>query len=205
MFALPALDANSVASYLIALLLPALDGIFPILPSEAIVVALGVATAGSTDARIVLLVALAAAGAWIGDNVSYLIGRHFGPGVQRRFLSTGKAAERRVWAERGLQRYGLVLIVVCRFIPGGRIAVTFTCGLIGYQRGRFMLATAVASSIWATYAFLAGRVGGHAFSDRPWAGLVLALVVVLGVSVVIELARRSWRWQRSRTRRRQPA
>ena len=64
-----------------------------------------------------------------------------------------------------------------------------------------MLATAVASGIfWATYAFLVGRLGGHAFSDRPWAGLVLALVVVLGVSVVIELGRRTWRWQRSRSR-----
>ena len=110
----------------------------PALPGESAVIALGVATAGSADPRIALLVACAAAGAFAGDNLSYLIGRRFGPAVQRRFFATPKGVKARAWAERSLARYGPQLIIVCRFIPGGRTAVTLTCGLTGYPRRRFV-------------------------------------------------------------------
>jgi hypothetical protein len=55
------LQVDSVVSYLVAILLPAFDAIFPVLPSETAIIALGVATAGSTDPRIALLIACAAA------------------------------------------------------------------------------------------------------------------------------------------------
>ena len=99
---------------------PALDAIFPVLPSETAVIALGVAAAGSADPRIVLLIACAAAGAFLGDNLSYLIGRRFGPWAERRFFASGKGARSRAWAERALHRFGMQMIIVCRFIPGGR-------------------------------------------------------------------------------------
>ena len=123
------LQVDSAISYLVALVIPALDAIFPVLPSETAVIALGVATAGSADPRIALLVAFAAAGAFLGDNLSYLFGRHFGPAVQRRFFATPKGMKGRAWAERSLGRFGMRLIIACRFIPGGRTAVTLTCGL----------------------------------------------------------------------------
>ena len=52
------------------------------------------------------------------------------------------------------------ILVVCRFIPGGRTAVTLSCGLIGYPRRRFVAATAVAAVVWALYAF---------FNTAAWA------------------------------------
>jgi membrane protein DedA with SNARE-associated domain len=205
MTALASLQVDSVLSYAIAVVIPALDAIFPVLPSETVVIALGVATAGSTDPRIALLVACAAIGAFLGDNLSYLLGRRFGPRVERRFFRGAKGARRRAWAEHSLQRYGMPLIVVCRFIPGGRTAVTLCCGIVGYQRRRFVIATAVAGVIWATYSFFIGRLGGRAFEDKPWAGLLLAFGATLTVSAVIEGIRR-WRSSRSsrpgRSRRR---
>jgi membrane-associated protein len=187
------LQVDSVVSYLVALLVPALDAIFPALPSETTVIALGVATAGSTDPRIALLVACAAAGAFLGDNLCYLLGRRFGPAVERRFFATPKGKAARAWAERSLARFGTQLIVVCRFIPGGRTAVTLTCGLTGYPRRRFVTATAAAGIIWALYAFLIGRLGGRAFESNPWAGLVIAFGATIVISALIELARRLWR------------
>src|SRR5215469_7343738 len=184
------LQVDSLASYLVALLLPALDAIFPVLPSETVVIALGVATAGSTDPRIALLVACAAAGAFLGDNLCYLLGRRFGPAMQRRFFSTPKGQRTHAWAERSLDRFGTQLIIVCRFIPGGRTAVTLTCGLTGYPRRRFVAATALAAVIWALYAFFIGRLGGRAFEDNPWAGLVIALGASIVISAVIEVIRR---------------
>ena len=160
------------------------------LPSETAVIALGVTTAGSTDPRIALLVACAAAGAFLGDNLCYLLGRRFGPAVQRRFFATPKGARTRAWAERSLDRYGTQLIIVCRFIPGGRTAVTLTCGLVGYPRRRFVPATAVAAVIWALYAFLIGRIGGRAFEHNIWAGLAVAFGASIAISALIEVIRR---------------
>jgi len=187
---LGSLQVDSALSYLIAFLVPALDAIFPALPGESAVIALGVATAGSTDPRIALLVGCAAVGAFAGDNLSYLLGRRFGPAVQRRFFTTPKGIKARAWAERSLDRYGTQLIVVCRFIPGGRTAVTLTCGLTGYPRRRFVAATALAAVIWALYAFFIGRLGGQAFEDNPWIGLVIAFGASIAVSAVIEAIRR---------------
>jgi membrane-associated protein len=192
------LAINSPVSYLIALLLPALDVIIPVLPSETAIITLGVATAGSTDPRIAILVALAALGAFLGDNAAYLIGRKLGPFIDRRAFSGEKGARRKAWAVQALDRYGARLIIVCRFIPGARTAVTLVCGLVGFRRRTFVIATACAGVIWACYAFFIGRLGGHAFESRPWAGLLLAFGVALGITGLTELIRRlqPWRWFR---------
>src|SRR6266571_1584876 len=94
MIDLSQLDVSSPVSYLVAVFVPALDAILPVLPSETAVIALGVATAGSEDPRIAVLVALAACGAFLGDNLNYLIGRRFGPAVQRPVCASEVAARR---------------------------------------------------------------------------------------------------------------
>ena len=190
MIALDALRVDSLLSYLIAILAPALDAILPVIPSETAVITLGVATAGSADPRIALLVLCAAFGAFLGDNLCYLLGRWFGPWIERRFFQSEKGQKRRNWAERSLERYGMPLIIVCRFIPGGRTAVMLCCGIVRYDRRRFVIATAAAGLIWASYSFFIGRLGGKAFADKPWAGLLLALGLALTVSVIIEAIRR---------------
>lgn len=195
------LQLGSPLSYLLAISLPALDAIMPVVPSETVIIALGVATAGSTDPRIGVLVALAAVGAFLGDNGSYLLGRHFGPRVHRRFFSTERGANRRAWTERALRVYGARLILVCRFIPGGRTAVTLTCGLVGYHRRTFIAATAVAGVVWACYAFFIGRLGGTVFRSQPWVGFFVALAAALVVSALVEVGRRARSWLRVWRRR----
>ncbi len=119
------------------------------------------------------------------------------------FFGGERGASRRAWARRALDRYGTRIIILCRFVPGGRTAVTLTCGMVGYRRRSFVVATACAAAIWAAYAFFIGRLGGKAFVDRPWAGFLLALGVALMVSALVEVLRRTrpWRmlgWIRSR-------
>jgi membrane protein DedA with SNARE-associated domain len=184
------LAVSSPVSYLVAFVIPALDAILPFLPSETLLIVLGVATAGSADPRIAVLVALAACGAFAGDNLCYLIGRRFGPAAERRVFAGSRGQRSRAWAQNALDRYGARLIVACRFIPGGRTAVTLTCGVVCYRRRAFVLATACAGAIWASYSFFIGRLGGRAFEDKPWAGLLLALGVAVAVSLLVELLRR---------------
>lgn len=194
------LGLASPLSYLAVLVLPALDAVLPFVPSESAVITLGFTTAGSVDPRIGVLVALAAAGAWVGDNICYALGRRFGPFIERHVFSGQRGARRRQWAEETLARRGAGLIVACRFVPGGRTAVTATCGATGFSPRVFRGATAVAAALWASYAFALGRFGGRVFEDRPWAGLLLALVIAGGATVAIEAGRRLL----SRQRRRAP-
>jgi membrane-associated protein len=198
--ALASLQVDSLLSYAAAIVFPALDAIFPVLPSETIIITLGVATAGSADPRIALLVACAAAGAFLGDNLCYVLGRRFGPWIDRRFFRSEKGARQRDWAVRSLERYGIPLIVACRFIPGGRTAVMLSCGIVRYDRRRFIIATAIAGVVWACYAFFIGRLGGKAFEDKPWAGLLLAFGGTLAISALIELVRRLIRTRRAQRR-----
>jgi len=188
--ALASLQVDSLLSYAAAIVFPALDAVFPVLPSETIIITLGVVTAGSADPRIALLVACAAAGAFLGDNLCYLLGSRFGPWIERRFFQSEKGAKQRDWAVRSLERYGIPLIIACRFIPGGRTAVMLSCGIVRYDRRRFIIATAIAGVIWACYAFFIGRLGGKAFEDKPWAGLLLAFGGTLAISGLVELVRR---------------
>ena len=190
MTGLTQLAISSPISYLVAFAVPALDAILPFLPSETLLIVLGVATAGSADPRIAVLVALAACGAFAGDNLCYLIGRRFGPVAERRVFAGERGQRRRAWAEQALNQYGARLIIVCRFVPGGRTAVTLTCGVVRYRRKTFLLATACAGVLWASYAFFIGRLGGRAFEDKPWAGLLLALGVAIAVSLLVEVTRR---------------
>ena len=103
-----------------------------------------------------------------------------------------------VWIEAALQ--SLVpgeLIVIGRFIPGGRTAVTLSAGTLQYPWRRFVLFDAAAALIWALYATLLGYFGGRAFEDAPWKGLLLALGIAFAVAGLIELTR--WLLKRRRS------
>jgi membrane-associated protein len=189
-FDLSHLRVDSFPSYVIALGAPALDAVIPLIPSESAIIALGVATSGTTDPRLFVLVGLAAVGAFLGDNLCYLIGHRYSPWIDRKVFSSVKGRARRTWAEEKLGRYGFGIILVCRFIPGGRTAVTLTCGATQFNRRQFVVATATSAVIWASYAFFLGRLGGKAFEGRSWLGLVVALGVALVVSGLIEVIRR---------------
>jgi membrane protein DedA with SNARE-associated domain len=53
-----------------------------------------------------------------------------------------------------------------------------------------VVGTAIAAVIWANYAFWIGRLGGQAFEDKQWLGLVIAFGITLVISGVIEGVRR---------------
>jgi membrane protein DedA with SNARE-associated domain len=79
--------------------------------------------------------------------------------------------------------------VTARFIPGGRTATAFTCGLTAYAWRRFLVFTLIAGTIWASYAGLLGYFGGKTFEDQPWKGLLVAFAIAGTITVTIEVVR----------------
>jgi membrane-associated protein len=175
-------------SYPIVFAVSYLDAIIPLVPSETTVVTAGV-LASSGDMSLPLVILFAATGAFLGDNTAYLIGRHFGDPIKRRFFSSKKATERLAWADRQLAERGGEIIVIARFIPGGRTAVTLSAGGLKMPWPRFATFDAIAASVWASYAALLGYVGGSTFKDAPWKGLIVALTLAFAVAGGVELVR----------------
>lgn len=164
------------------------DVLLPILPSETAVITAGV-LASAGDMYLGLVIVVAAAGAIAGDNTMYLVGRYAGVPIRRRFFSGEKSRERLRWAEGQLAERGGELIVIGRFIPGGRTAVTFVSGSLEMRWRRFIVFDAIAGVVWASYAALLGYFGGKAFEKAPWKGLLLAFGIALAVTGSVEAVR----------------
>ena len=160
--------------------------------SETSVILAGV-LASTGDLVLVLVILFAAAGAIAGDNLSYWIGRKVGYRIVDRFFK-GERRKQIDWAHRQVEERGGYLIIIGRFIPGGRTAVTFSCGMLEMRWRRFFAFDVVAGLVWATYATMLGYVGGRTFEESPFKGFLLAFVVALGIAGAIE----AYRWLRRR-------
>ncbi|MGW9214335.1 DedA family protein [Embleya sp. NPDC055664] len=188
----PIMDfAGSPWAYLIVFLAALLDAMLPILPSESALIACGVfATAGGFSPNLFLLIAAGALGAFLGDNITYAIGRWAEPFANKHMLNGERGQRARKRAERWLAERGGVMIVVGRYIPGGRTAVALVAGMVEYPVARFRAFTAIAALAWATYGVLLGFWGGSAFKDNPLMGIAAGLATAAAITVLIEVARR---------------
>jgi membrane protein DedA with SNARE-associated domain len=170
------LVSGSPVTYAIVLLTATFDVLFPILPAETVLIGSAVIAAHG-GLSIWLLVPAAAIGGFAGDNVSFVLGRRVGDPVARRLFRGERARGRLAWAERAVERHGTVLIVVARFLPGGRSGTTFAAGTLGVAWRRFAPADGAAALAWALYASMLGYVGGDSFQHSLWKPLALALAV----------------------------
>ena len=191
------LDFNQIAdwvsgawwSYPLIFAVAMVDAFFPVVPSETVVI-IGGNLAASGDLNLLFVILAGAVGAMIGDNISYGIGAWVGERTVKRWFSGEKSLKRLEWAERTLDERGAYIILVARFIPGGRVAVTFSSGYIPtFPWRRFIVYDAAACLLWASYAALLGYFGGKTFENHPWLGLVIALVVALSLGFVVEAIR----------------
>jgi membrane-associated protein len=175
-------------AYAILFVLAFLDAVVPIVPSETSVITAGV-VASAGDLNLPLVIAFAAAGAVAGDNAAYFIGHRYGTRINERFFRSEKAMKRIAWAQDQVEERGGELIVIARFIPGGRTVVTLSAGTLGYPWRKFIFFDAIAGLAWASYAAALGYFGGHAFEKAPWKGLLLAFGIAFAVTGAVELVR----------------
>ena len=180
--------SGSPWTYAFLFAVAALDVVFPLVPSETSVILAGV-LAATGDLMLAGVIACAAAGAILGDNTAYGIGRTAGHRIVERFFK-GERRKRIDWAERQIQERGGYLIVVGRFIPGGRTAVTLSCGLLEMRWRRFIAFDVLAGVLWASYGALLGYWGGRTFEKNPLYGFLVAFAVALAITGAVEVYRR---------------
>jgi membrane-associated protein len=178
---------TSTLLYPLLAVMTSLDGVLPMIPSEAAVLAAGVFAHGSTRSLTFVVVATAL-GVFVGDHLAYGLSRSvFGPRLVGRFRHVARAVAA---ARRQLDHRPALLIVTSRFIPGGRVTMNAACGTAGLPLARFSPASAVAALGWATYTAGLGFLGGAAFVENPLRGLAVGLGLSFALGGAVELIRR---------------
>ena len=99
--------------YLGMYLFATIDGFFPPIPSESLVVALAALSMSSGQPNLALIFLVAAAGAFTGDQIAYTIGKWLD--VRRIPILGGVRGQRSLqWAERALARRGASVVLAAR-------------------------------------------------------------------------------------------
>lgn len=159
----------------------AVNGFFPVLPSDSLVIGLGSVQDQSGTPWWPWVILTAAAAALLGDFVAYLMGRAIGIG-RFRWMRRPTMHKTLLWARHELDKRGVLVIFVGRFIPGARVAINFVAGSTGYSLRRFLLIDACASMLWASWLLGLGMVG-----DAIFGNLLIAMAVGICVAILLGL------------------
>ncbi|SED63072.1 DedA family protein [Ruania alba] len=170
-----------------------IDGFFPPVPSESLVIALTSLAISHEAPNLWWIGLVAAAGAFLGDNIAYAIGTKL-PIHSFRIFRSRRGQKTLAWAERALAKRGAVFILAARYIPIGRVAVNMTAGAVGYPYRRFVVVAAIAAVMWSGYSIGLGASAGAALHANPLlgvgAGVVLGVVMGVLVDGVVRLVLR---------------
>lgn len=185
--------------FIVLLALATIDGFFPPVPSESVIIALAAVFVATDSPDFWILGAVAAAGAFCGDQIAYSIGKRI-PIRRLRFMQGPRAQASLAWAERALAQRGAAFIIGARYIPVGRVAVNMTAGAVGYPRRRFSGLAAIAAISWSIYSVLLGVGAGHLFGEHhPLLAAAVGVAGGLALGVIIDQIL-SW-WMRRKLAR----
>jgi membrane protein DedA with SNARE-associated domain len=169
-------------------ILPALIGLesmgVPSPGETALVLAAVLASQGKLEIWLVILIGICSA--ILGDNIGFLLGRHFGREV---FVASGPLQRRRVAAiaagDRFFARHGPKAVFIARWIAFVRFAAAWLAGINGMRFRTFFVWNALGGISWAITYGLVGYYGGTAAADvitrfGVYAAGVLVVLIVFG-------------------------
>lgn len=146
--------------------------------------------------RFWLVVASVALGGMIGDQVLYLLGRHFGGRLLKRFSRHQKKIDK---AQRLIQNHPYLFVIGTRFMYGFRVIGPVLIGASRLPPKIFLPLNILGALVWAiiftTLGYLGGEVIGpwlHQLDQhlKHWAWLIIVVAAVIGVRV--------WFWRKDR-------
>lgn len=182
--------AGSPWIFLALFVVVTVDGFFPPVPSESLVIALAALAVATGEPNLWLVAAVATVGAFTGDQIAYAIGRRV-PVRRLRVMRMPRVARAVDHAERSLAQRGAAYILAARYVPIGRVAVNMTAGTVGFPHRRFSGLAAVAAVSWAVYSVLLGVGAGVWLEERPVVAVVVGVVGGLLLGLAIDAAIRA--------------
>ncbi|GGV04914.1 DedA family protein [Streptomyces spectabilis] len=181
-------------------LLVVVGALVPVVPTGALVSSAAVVAFHQTDTSpfaLLVVFGVASLAAFCGDVGLYWLGQR---GMRSKNGSRWLEAirdrapeERLARAQDKLRDHGVLVLVLSRLVPAGRLPVMLACLLAGMPLRRFARGNLPACLAWAVTYQLIGILGGSLFRE-PWQGVALAV----GLTVVISAAPALWRRLRPR-------
>jgi membrane protein DedA with SNARE-associated domain len=159
----------------------------PVPGETGLITASILASQGKLD--IVLVIVLAAAGAIVGDNIGYVIGRKGGRWVlERPGAFERQRREMLRVGEPFFERHGPKAVFFGRFILGLRVWASWLAGATRMHWRSFVFWNAFGGVVWATAiglaAYFLGRSAGNAIKTFGLYGLAAALFAGIGFFVL---------------------
>jgi len=156
------------------------------LPGETALIAASV-LASQGHYSIVAVIVVATAGAIVGDNAGYWIGRKGGRALLRRIPYLRDYFARILPpAERFFERHGAKAVFFGRFVSILRVTAAWLAGISHMPWWRFLFWNAAGGVVWATafgvVAYYSGRAAADAINHYGlYAGIGLAVLIVIAV------------------------
>jgi membrane protein DedA with SNARE-associated domain len=165
------------------------------LPGETALITAGV-LAAQGHYSIVSVIVVAAAGAIVGDNAGYWIGRKGGRALLNRTPYIRDYFARVLPpSERFFERHGAKAVFFGRFVSILRVTAAWLAGISHMPWWRFLFWNAAGGIVWATafglVAYYAGRAVAEAINKYGlYAGIGLVVLIVLAIPVIHRWRRR---------------
>ena len=182
----------AMASHWLLLILfaaAAVDAVFPVIPSEGMVVTAGMAAAAGHQ-NLLLVIVVAMLGSVIGESVCYFMGRGSGPALHRWMKRQERRQQMYDKVSGALHSRGGLILMTVRYIPGARMVATLTAGATRYSFKKFIVFTFAGVTVAYTYVALLGYVGGDAFAHDSLKALAFSLSLAAVIGLVVETSRR---------------
>jgi len=128
----------------------------PFITGDSLVFAAGlIAAAHASEVSIIVMATGVGIAAWLGDQVGYTLGRHYG----RPYLDKRKGK----WIKKGIEKsealflaWGWWAVVVARFMPWARVFVPVVAGIANMNYYKFFSANFVGALAWGVGLTMAG-------------------------------------------------
>jgi membrane protein DedA with SNARE-associated domain len=158
------------------------------LPGETILVTAAILAGRTHESSIVEIIGCAAAGAIVGDNIGFWVGREFGLGLLIRHGGRiGLDEDKLKLGQYLFLRYGGVIVFFGRFVAVLRAFAAVLAGANNLAPWRFFLFNAAGGVVWASVFGLGGYFLGADFhkiaGPLGLTALALALCLIFAFSV----------------------
>jgi membrane protein DedA with SNARE-associated domain len=168
-------------------------------PGETMLVTAAIYAGTTGRLSIFWVIVASAAGAIVGDNIGYVIGRTGGYRLVKRYGRYIRLEENRLRLGQYLfQKHGSKVVFFGRFVSVLRIFAAFLAGVNHMHWRRFLIFNAAGGIVWSTlYGVAAYLLGQQLLRLSGRVDLVLAILgVAVIIAVIVFLRRNEARLQR---------
>jgi membrane-associated protein len=153
--------------------------ITPFLPGDSLLFAAG-AILASTTLNVHALVIILIAGAFLGDNSNYWIGRWLGPKV---FKEQARLFKPKYWdmTKAFYHRYGGKAIIIARFLPLFRTFVPFFAGISQMGYAKYVTYSITSAILWVAVLTYAGFWFGNIPLVKDNFSLAIMTIIVISL------------------------